>query len=168
LNRPGLQKALSILQGGQAAGIIVAKLDRLTRSIVDMNFLIQEYFIESAKNPSSLFSVADQVDTRTAGGRLVLNILMSVAQWEREAIGERTKAALSYKKSLGVKLGRPLKKYEDPEEVKTLNYIHHLQEGGMSLRAIARRLEAESCRTARGGKWRGGTVKYMLEAAAAS
>ena len=163
LHRDGLQRVLSMLREGKAEGIIIAKLDRLTRSIVDLNKLIEEYFGEKSRNQSSLFSVADQVDTRTAGGRLVLNVLMSVAQWEREAIGERTKAALAYKKLQDVKLGRPNKIVTDPEEIKTLNYIHQLRNEGLSLRAIAARLDAEGYKTFRGGKWAAQTVKYMLE-----
>jgi site-specific DNA recombinase len=167
LHRDGLQRVLSMLREGKAEGIIIAKLDRLTRSIVDLNKLIEEYFGEKSRIQSSLFSVADQVDTRTAGGRLVLNILMSVAQWEREAIGERTKAALSYKKAQGMKLGRPKKVLTDKQEIKTLKYIHSLRDEGLTYRAIAQRLADEGYKTSRGGKWYAGTVKYMLEMEAA-
>jgi DNA invertase Pin-like site-specific DNA recombinase len=163
LNRPGIQKALQMMRDGKAQGLLVAKLDRLTRSIVDLNTLISDYFSEKSKYQSTLFSVADQVDTRSAGGRLVLNVLMSVAQWEREAIGERTKAALSYKKQQGVKLGRPEKQITDPEEVKTFNYIKDLRAQGLTYRAIAERLEAEGHRTSRGGKWYATSVKNLLE-----
>jgi len=163
LNRPGIQRALQMMREGQAAGLLVAKLDRLTRSIVDLNTLISEYFSEKSKYQSTLFSVADQVDTRSAGGRLVLNVLMSVAQWEREAIGERTKAALSYKKSQGVKLGRPEKQIIDPEEVRTFNYIKELRAQGLTYRAIAERLQAEGYKTFRGGKWYATSVKNILE-----
>jgi len=163
LNRPGIQRALQMMRDGQAAGLLVAKLDRLTRSIVDLNTLISEYFSEKSKYQSTLFSVADQVDTRSAGGRLVLNVLMSVAQWEREAIGERTKAALSYKKSQGVKLGRPEKQITDPAEIKTINYIRELRAQGLTFRAIAATLDAEGYKTSRGGKWAPQTVKNLIE-----
>lgn len=163
LHRPGIQQALQMIRDGQAAGLLVAKLDRLTRSIVDLNTLISEYFSEKSKYQSTLFSVADQVDTRSAGGRLVLNVLMSVAQWEREAIGERTKAALSYKKSQGVKLGRPEKQITDPAEIKTINYIRELRGQGLTFRAIAATLDAEGYKTSRGGKWAPQTVKNLIE-----
>ncbi|MGV8123949.1 MAG: recombinase family protein [Candidatus Xenobiia bacterium LiM19] len=163
LNRPGIQRALQMMRDGQASGLLVAKLDRLTRSIVDLNTLISEYFSEKSKYQSTLFSVADQVDTRSAGGRLVLNVLMSVAQWEREAIGERTKAALNYKKSQGVKLGRPEKQITDPAEIKTINYIRELRAQGLTFRAIAATLDAEGYKTSRGGKWAPQTVKNLIE-----
>jgi DNA invertase Pin-like site-specific DNA recombinase len=96
LDRPGLQTALAMLKTGQAAGLVIAKLDRLTRSVRDLGALIEGPF---AAGKAALLSVSEQIDTRTAGGRLVLNILGSVSQWEREVIGERTAAALQHKKT---------------------------------------------------------------------
>ena len=49
----------------------------------------------------ALLSVGEQVDTRSAAGRMVLNVMSSVGQWEREAIGERTSAAMQHKASQG-------------------------------------------------------------------
>jgi site-specific DNA recombinase len=92
LQRPGLQRALKCLKSGQAEALVVVKLDRLTRSVADLGSLIAGYFTRY-----SLMSVSEQIDTRSAAGRMVLNILASVSQWEREAIGERTAAAMQYK-----------------------------------------------------------------------
>ena len=103
LHRPGLGEALAALDGGEAEALVIAKLDRLTRSVADWGTLIDRYFAKRC----ALLSVADQIDTRTAAGRLVLNVLVSVAQWEREAIGERTVAALAHKKTLGEHVGAP-------------------------------------------------------------
>src|SRR4051794_23668669 len=80
LDRAGLQRALAFLRSGQADGLAVVKLDRLTRSVSDWQQLIDEFFGERAGK--QLFSVQDSIDTRTAAGRLVLNVLLSVAQWE--------------------------------------------------------------------------------------
>jgi DNA invertase Pin-like site-specific DNA recombinase len=99
LDRPGLTRALQMLKQGAADGLVVAKLDRLTRSVADMAALVSRYFGERAGK--SLLSVADQVDTRSSAGRLVLNVLVSVAQWEREAIAERTAEALRHKRAAG-------------------------------------------------------------------
>lgn len=96
LERPGIQSAMAMIKNGAANGLVVAKLDRLTRSIKDLNVLIEDLF-----NKAALISVSDQVDTTTPSGRLILNILMSVSQWEREEIGERTKAAMKAKKAKG-------------------------------------------------------------------
>src|SRR5256885_12778554 len=99
LDREGLSRALAALDRGEVDGLVVAKLDRLTRSVVDMATLVNEYFGERAGK--SLFSVADAIDTRTAAGRMVLNILVSVSQWERETIGERTRDALRHQRTVG-------------------------------------------------------------------
>ena len=103
LARPGLARALAALDRGDADGLVVAKLDRLTRSVADMATLVSDYFGERAGK--SLFSVADSIDTRTAAGRMVLNILVTVSQWEREAIGERTRDALRHKRAIGEAYG---------------------------------------------------------------
>lgn len=173
LKRDGIQKALEMIRNGESQGILVAKLDRLTRSIVDMNNLIKNYFGEHSDHQGTLFSVADQVDTRTASGRLVLNVLMSVAQWEREAIGERTKEALAHKKARGERLGTPAmgtriidgEAVEDHEEIRTLRYIVELRNERLSLRAIARRLNNEGITTKRGKEWKAQSVKNALKVA---
>ena len=85
LDRPGLQRALAMLKEGHAEALLVVKLDRLTRSVVDLGTLVDRYF---APGKAALLSVGEQIDTRSAAGRLVLNVLASVSQLEREAIGE--------------------------------------------------------------------------------
>ena len=85
---PGLQRALALLKTGPVEALLVVKLDRLTRSVVDLGQLIETYF---APGKAALMSVAEQIDTHSAAGRLVLNILASVSQWERETIAERTR-----------------------------------------------------------------------------
>src|SRR2546427_13295599 len=96
LARPGLERALGLLKAGKAGALLVVKLDRVTRSVADLGKLVERYF---APGKAALLSVGEQIDTRSAGGRLVLNVLVS--QWEREAIGERTSAALQHKASRG-------------------------------------------------------------------
>ncbi len=101
MRRPGLQRALESLRRGDAEGLLVAKLDRLTRSVRDLGTLVEDYFSDGF----SLLSVGDSIDTRSAAGRLLLNVLASVSQWEREATGERTREALAHVKAQGVLLG---------------------------------------------------------------
>lgn len=96
LDRPGLVRVLAMVKRGEVDAVVVVKLDRLTRSVKDLGTLVEKYFQKAA-----LMSVSEQIDTRTAGGRLVLNVLASVAQWEREAIGERTSTAMQHKASKG-------------------------------------------------------------------
>jgi len=102
LDRPGLRRALEALRAKRADGLVVAKLDRLTRSVRDLSVLLDDYF---SGEKWSLLSLGEQIDTRTPAGRLMLNLLASVAQWEREVIGSRTSAAMQHKKACGERVG---------------------------------------------------------------
>lgn len=161
LSRPGIQRALEMLRAGAAQGILVAKLDRLTRSVADMATLIADYFGDRAPIGATLLSVVAQVDTRTAAGRLVLNILASVSQWEREAISERTRTALQYKKEQGVRLGRP-PLGPDADDAAMVARINEMRERELTLQTIADRLEAEGYPTKRGGRWAPETVRKII------
>jgi len=103
LKRPGLQAALTMLRSGRASTLIVVKLDRLTRCVKDLGTLCEQYF--SDEKPYTLLSISDSINTRSASGKLVLNVLTSVAQWEREAIADRTREAMAHLKEQGVRLG---------------------------------------------------------------
>jgi site-specific DNA recombinase len=159
LDRPGLQKALEMLRTGQAEAFLVAKLDRLTRSVVHLGQLVEDYL---ADGKFALLSVGEQIDTRSAAGRLVLNVLASVSQWEREAIGERTAAAMQHEASQGEYCGgKPPfgfalapdgdRLIEDPAEQEVLVTARKLRSDGHSFRAVAQQLSA------RGFKSRSGT-----------
>lgn len=156
LNRPGLQQALGMLKSGAAQGLLVLKLDRLTRSVRDLGELLETYFQKSA-----LVSIQEQCDTSTAAGRLVLNVMTSVAQWERETTSERTSAALQYKKTQGVQLGAPALKDEA-----TISRALELKGQGLTLRQVAEQLTAEGFKTLKGGRWEAMTVKRLLDRAA--
>lgn len=101
LNRPGMARLLSLVDSGVAQTVIIAKLDRLTRSVKDLAELLERFNRRSV----SLVSVAESLDTGTAAGRLVLNIMTAVSQWEREAIGERTRDAMRHKRANGERVG---------------------------------------------------------------
>ncbi len=161
LDRPGIQRALELLRTGGAQGLLVAKLDRLTRNVGDMAALIGDYFGDRARHAATLLSVADQVDTRTAAGRLVLNILASVSQWEREAIGERTRTALAFKRSQGVRLGAPRTAHLTDEPA-CVARIRQLRAVDTPLREIAAVLTEEGYRTKKGGRWAAETVRQVL------
>ena len=85
--------------------VIVAKLDRLGRDIVDVVTTVQEL----TKNGVALEVLGLGRLDSSAQSRLTLNMLAAVSQFEREIIGERTKAKLAQLKADGVKLGRPVK-----------------------------------------------------------
>ena len=151
LNRDGLQGALAQIKSGKADALIVVKLDRLTRSVADLGYLVSSYFAKAG-----LLSVSEQIDTRSASGRLVLNVLASVSQWEREAIGERTSAVRQSMKANGlycggsVPYGQMLVSGElvnNPQEQAIISKAKTLKAEGHSLRAIATMFSNEGLKT---------------------
>ena len=82
--------------------MIVAKLDRLTRSLKDLSVLIEQYFKRWL-----LVSCHERIDTGSATGLMMLNLLTTVSQWERDIISERTKAAVATKRKKGLAHGNP-------------------------------------------------------------
>ena len=105
LKRPAIQKALAMLAAHDADAIVTAKLDRLTRSVKDFMVLLEM----SARQKWDIVVLDFQLDTTTASGRMSAGMMMQFAQFERELIGERTKAALAAAKSRGVVLGAHLR-----------------------------------------------------------
>jgi DNA invertase Pin-like site-specific DNA recombinase len=160
LNRPGLHRLLALVDSGKVEAVIVAKLDRLTRSVKDLCGLLE--LVE--KRGVTLISVAESLDTASAAGRLVITIMAAVSQWEREAIGERTRDALRHKRTSGERVGNirfgfrlsPDGKHvePDPGEQGVLTEIGHLRQSGHTLRGIAAALNRQSLLTRRGSAWR--------------
>lgn len=175
LERPALARALAALEAGRADGVIVVKLDRLTRSVRDLGALVDRYF---AGGRFALVSVSENVDTRTAAGRLVLNVLGAVSQWEREAIGERTSAAMQHKRARGEYTGGPppygwrcgpaghLER--DPAERVVVEVAAELRALGMSLREIGAELEARGLLPRSGRRWHATTVRSLCAASVAA
>src|SRR3984885_2332445 len=169
LNRPGMAKLLAMVDAGKVKAVIVAKLDRLTRSVKDLCELLERFERKSV----ALVSVAESLDPGSAAGRLVLNIMTAVSQWEREAIGERTRDALRHKRSqghrvgnipFGSRLGGDGQRLEpDPAEQQALAKIRDLRKQGQTLRGIAATLNHRAYRTRRGTPWRLESVARVLK-----
>jgi DNA invertase Pin-like site-specific DNA recombinase len=167
LNRPGMAWLLSLVDGGAVDTVIIAKLDRLTRSVKDLAELLERF----TRRGVSLVSVAESLDTGTAAGRLVLNIMVSVSQWEREAIGERTRDAMHHKRANGERVGTVPFGYRtaadglhlesDPTEQDILSRIRELKAAGHTTRQIADELNRQGYTTRRGTAWR---FQYVAEA----
>ena len=77
LNRPGMARLLALVDAGAVKAVIIAKLDRLTRSVKDLCTLLERF----ERRGVALVSVAESLDTGSAAGRLVLNIMTAVSQW---------------------------------------------------------------------------------------
>jgi site-specific DNA recombinase len=140
--------------------VIIAKLDRLTRSVADLAELLKRLERRSV----SLVSVAESLDTGSAAGRLVLNIMVSISQWEREAIGERSRDAMRHKRANGERVGTVPFGYRlaedgvhlEPEDTEQgiLHRMQELKSQGHATRQIATELNRQGFRTRRGTPWR--------------
>ena len=168
LERPGLERALGMLRRGEADALLVVKLDRLTRSVRDLGELVERHF---APGKAALLSVSEQIDTRSAAGRLVLNVLASVSQWEREAIGERTAAAMQHKAACGEFTGgeapygwRVEGDHLEPiaPEQHVIAEARRLRAAGLSLRAVARELDAAWMRSRTGRPFAAVQIQRMI------
>jgi len=169
LHRPGLQRLISLVNAGKADAVIVAKLDRLTRSVKDLCGLLE--LLERKK--VALISVAESLDTSSAAGRLVITIMGAVSQWEREAIAERTRDALGHKKKNGERVGNIQFGYRlasdrkhvepDPGEQAVVTAIAQLRKRGGTLRGIATILNKRALRTRRGTAWRHEHIARILK-----
>lgn len=171
LNREGIQLVLQMLDSRQASAVIVAKLDRLTRSMLDLSFLLQKYF---ESGDCRLISVSEMLDSRTAAGELIINILGSVARWERRAISERTKNVMAYMRSQGRYTGGRIRygftKAGDRlqtvgTEQAAVTTAKQLNTQGLSLRQISHQLAAIGYLSRNGKPFAAMQVKRMLEAA---
>lgn len=101
IERPALQKLLNDIKAGKINCVVVYKVDRLSRSLLDFAQLL-EFF---DKNNVVFVSITQQFNTNTSMGRLTLNILLSFAQFEREIISERTRDKMSAARKRGQWLG---------------------------------------------------------------
>ena len=91
MDRPALKKLLAAVEAGELDCVVVYKVDRLSRSLLDFTRMLNVF----EKHDVSFVAVTQQFNTSTSLGRLTLNILLSFAQFEREIIAERTRDKMS-------------------------------------------------------------------------
>jgi DNA invertase Pin-like site-specific DNA recombinase len=157
LNRPGIRAALKALETGEADTLVVAKLDRLTRSMADFTGLLQA----AAKHRWALVALDLQVDTTTPNGEAMAYVVAVFANLERRLISDRTKAGLAEAARRGVRLGRPRSLPDD-----VVDRIVTERRNGGTLQAIADRLTDEGISGAQGGRrWYPSTVRAVLQGA---
>jgi site-specific DNA recombinase len=185
LAREGLTRALATLAAGDVGGLVVVKLDRLTRSVRDLVGLQEN---SGMGITWTLHSVSESVDTSSASGRMFLGLVVLFAQWERETTSERTKATLAHARANGQPLGAvpygwrrvkvardargrrtggPGRLEVDAVEQATLRAAAVWRAEGKSLAAIAGLLNTQGVRGREGGRWSASSVKRALERQAA-
>lgn len=157
LARPGITDALEKLRTGKAGVLVVSKLDRLSRSLLDFAQLMSE-----AESQGWKIVVLDMaVDTTTPSGALVAHVLSAFSEYERRIIASRTSAAMQQLKAQGVRLGRP----RAMDEATTRRIVSERAQG-WTLAAIADALNSDGVPTSRGGaRWYPSTVKGALVSA---
>lgn len=166
-DRPELLKAIDRCRQ-TGATLVIAKLDRLSRNAA---------FLLTLRDSGVRFVAADMADAN----ELTIGIMALVAQQEREAISERTKAALAAAKARGTRLGNPRgvaafkgcigylagaeaarRKADEHAELLRPVIDHLRSEGHLSFGALSRRLNQEGMRTPRGGQWYPASVRNLL------
>ena len=157
LDRPGLADLLGRITEGDT--LVVARLDRISRSVIDWCGLVERANDEGW----ALVALDFNLDTGTVTGRFVATIMMAFAQMERELISERTRAGLAAAVAKGVKLGRPS---SVPEDV--VVDIMMWTDLGVSQSLIASDLNDGGVPAPMGGKWTRQAVSRVLRAGRAA
>lgn len=155
--RHGLKGVLGMLERGEADVLVVSKLDRLARSVVDFGHIVRQ----SLEQGWALKVLDPDVDTSTASGRLCANVLVAVAEWEGDIISERTVDALKAAKKRGTRLGGRRCVPGDVRE-----RISTMRGKGATLTEIANALNDDGTPTGKGGaRWYPSTVRSIVRQA---
>jgi DNA invertase Pin-like site-specific DNA recombinase len=150
--RPGLRYAIELVSSGEVSCLMVSQLRRLSGSAAELGTILRAI----AHNGGRLVALDVDIDTATAEGRKAANLLIKLAAWERERLGERTRKGLQAARARGASIGRPA--VGDVPELK--RWIKAMRTEGLTLQAIADRLNQEGIPTLRGGKeWRPSSVQ---------
>src|SRR5690606_1696710 len=150
MERPALKRLLAEIEAGRIDIVVVYKIDRLTRSLADFAKMVELF----DRHGVSFSAVTQQINSATSMGRLMLNVLLSFAQFEREVTGERIRDKIAASKAKGMWVGGPLPLGYDPpadgtrklvvneSEAETIRYIfsRYLELG--SVHALQRDLDA--------------------------
>ncbi|KEO83274.1 recombinase family protein [Tumebacillus flagellatus] len=170
LERAGVQEVIQVLTSCEYAGVIVYKLDRISRNLKDILILHDDI---SEKCGSSIISVKEQFDTSTATGRLFFHMIGGFAEFERNVISERLMGGRIEKAQKGKFAGGSAPFGYDliagklivNEEQATIvrEVFRRRNEEEQSLQKIADWLNESGVKTKRGGKWSKVHVKDMIE-----
>lgn len=153
MERPGLARLMAQLRDGKIDVIVIYKIDRLTRSLTDFARLAETF----DKHKVSFVSVTQQFNTTTSMGRLMLNVLLSFAQFEREITGERIRDKIAASKKKGMWMGGPIpmgyngrdrQLFVNEEEASTIQKVFALYLEVGNVPELLKRLKAEGVLTA--------------------
>src|SRR5581483_1981458 len=166
LDRPGLEEVLEMVKNQAIDAVIFAKLDRLSRSTRDV-ILLMDLF---NKKGVGLVSLAENLDTKSSMGRFFVRMIASLAELEREMIGDRTRTGMQHLIKLGMPTGNPRYGFRaqqknrhlplsekkpvvpEPVEQEIVQLVHELRRQGYKLREIADKLNERGFKTRVRGK----------------
>lgn len=184
--RPGMLDLLAQVEHGEVSAVIVYKLDRAFRSLMDAMVVMERFKVKNV----AFHSVTERLDTSSAFGRAMVNILLSFGQLEREQAGERTSAALRAtkrvtsdenaalrhrKRSNKLKIGRAPYGYawqgeekskdlvEHPAEMEVVKSIRRWYQAGHGYRIIAQKLNAVGYASRSGGGWHPSQIGRIVQ-----
>ncbi len=166
-NRPELQAALDHVC--RIGGVLVCySLSRLARSTKDTITIAERL----DKSGADLVSLSERIDTTTAAGKMMFRMLAVLAEFERDQLAERTKAAMSHKRRNGERVGKVpfgfdlaadgIKLVPNAGEQEVLNLVRELRAAGESMRAIAAELNRRQISTKEGKPWKHSTIQSIL------
>lgn len=170
-NREALQAAIETACDLKAI-LVVYSISRMSRSTKD-TLAIAEHL---EKAGADLVSLSEQIDTTSAAGKMVFRMMAVLAEFERDLVSERTKAALAHKRARGQRVGNIAYGYrladdgemlkEDDQEQSVLKSIIRLRKKGHSLQKIADKLNSKGHRTRSGNEWKKQYIGNLVSAAA--
>ena len=165
-NRPELQKALAACSKGDA--LVVYSLSRLARSTVDTISISEDL----SKKKADLVSLQEKLDTTTAAGKMMFQMLAVLAEFERNLVSERTSMALQHKKSKSERVGQipygstladnGVKLINDDYQQDVITFIKDCRHKGLSIRATTAELIHKGYQP-QGKKWYPTTVVRILQ-----
>jgi site-specific DNA recombinase len=166
VDRPAMQRLLSLIRAGEVEAVLTTKLDRLSRSLRDVLDLLD--LCESTG--TALVSASEALDTSSAVGKMLIHLLASFGEFERGRISERTSDVLSYKRRSGHVYGPTPYGYrregdrlvQDATQQSALALAREWDSEGLSLRAIARALTAALYEPPKGKAWHPSSVQRIL------
>lgn len=167
-NRPALNRLLADLSLGKIDVVLVYRLDRLTRSVLDLYQLLQEF----ERHGVHFKSCTEVYDTTTAMGRLFITLVAALAQWERENLAERVKLGMGQMARERKRPGGPPpfgyvlvngQLHPHPEEAKLVRAMYTQYALGSSPRDIADEANRQGFRGKNGARWSASAVLRLLK-----
>ncbi len=167
-SQPKLQEIIEDASKDKFDVLVIARLDRLTRNIRQLNVLVSKVCMQNSKH---LISIMEFFDTRNDCGKLGLKLIDIITKWDTKRISDRTREIIARKRAKGERVGhapfgytyKDKKLVAVADELDTVRIIREQREKGLSYHKIARFLNDRKIVSKRGGIWYAETVKTVFQ-----